>query len=172
MKFDMISNPIGSDWIRSSLETSNSSNNQRNTCIWYMLWFKTECPCVCTYICTYIRHRISSQTENSNDVKIAHAILLVISRSTVLFLTFKISIYLWNISDAIESSIVDQKIASRMTNSHVILVVISRSTVLLSIFNIQLLTIILTNGLHFPNGEQCRVEVYTCHSGLHFIFNF
>jgi hypothetical protein len=41
--------------------------------------------CVCIYTCIYVcRQRISSQTMNSNDVKIGH----VISRSTVLISTF------------------------------------------------------------------------------------
>jgi hypothetical protein len=51
--------------------------------------------CVYVYVCTYIlyiqmyvRHRISSQTENSSEVKIAHVILVVIYRLTVLVSTF------------------------------------------------------------------------------------
>jgi hypothetical protein len=47
---------------------------------------KTKWPCVCLYIS--VRHEISYQTENSGDVKIAHVILVVISRLTVLISTF------------------------------------------------------------------------------------
>jgi hypothetical protein len=41
----------------------------------------------------FVRHRISSQTENSSDVKIAHVILAVISRLAVLISIFNFQFY-------------------------------------------------------------------------------